>query len=346
MKDWYLIGTPSTTSGGFEDEALNSYKEDLMTDILNTELAVSVEECSPDLSERTEIKVIVQGNTADTYLRSMERTILAKIGTLKSGNYIYYEGEYWLINGRPGNNKVYEKAVIVLCQHYIRWQKEDGTIITRWANFTSASKYDVGEGGNYLMYLSSNNFTVLLPADEDAMTIEGRRIFIDVRPVPRRVFKVTRIDDVLYNHHEHGGVLAIIVDRSEFDEEHDNQELGICDYIAPVLPPEDPSVPGDVEVELHITHKGSNSIVAGGNAKVFSCYALASDGQDVDLRSLQWTVTALPENQDYISYEVVEPTAIKIKCGYSAEIIGTQILLTAKVYDETTSIYIEIGGGI
>ena len=342
MKDWYLIGTPSTNSGGFEDEAFDSYKEDYMTDLLDTELAVTVEICSPDLSERTEIKAVIQGNTADTYLRSMERMILTKIGTLKSGNYIYYEGEYWLINGRPGNNKVYEKAIIVLCQHYIRWQKEDGTIITRWANFTSASKYDVGEGGNYMMYLSSNNFTVLMPGDEDALTIEGKRIFIDIRSIPRRVFKVTRIDDVLYNHHEHGGVLAVIVDRSEFDEEHDNQELRICDYIAPVESP----VSDDPVYELHIKHKGTNSIVAGGNSKLFTCYALSSDGSEVHMRALQWTVTTLPENEAFISYEVVDTTSIRIRAAYDESIIGTQILLTAKLYDVTTSIYIEIGGGI
>lgn len=345
MKDWYLIKTPSTTSGGFEDDALNSYKEDLMADMLDTELAVTVLLCNPDLSEKTEIRAIIQDNVPDTYLRSMQRTILAPIGTLISGYYIYYEDEYWLINGRPGNNKVYEKAVLCLCQHFLRWQKDDGTIIERWANFTSASKYDIGEGGNYQMFLASNNLTVLLPADDDAMSIENKRVFIDKRILPKRVFKVTRIDDVLYNYHDNGSVLSLIVDRTELDEERDNCELGICDYIAPTLPPDDP-LDGDVNVDLHIECKGNYSIVAGGNAKVFSCYALASDGQEVDMRSLKWVVTTLPENQSFISYEVVDATHIKIKAEYSEQIIGSQIMLTATLYKDTTAIYIAIGGGI
>ena len=192
------------------------------------------------------------------------------------------------------------------------------------------------------MYLSSNNYTVLLPGDDDAMTIEGKRVFIDVRDVPERVFQVTRIDDVLYRHHDHGKVISIIVDRTELDPARDNQELGICDYIEPVNPP----VSEDTTYELHIDYKGSNSIVAGGNAKLFSCYALSSDDSEVHMRALQWQVTTLPENAGFISYEIVDTTSIRIRCAYDKSIIGTQILLTATLYDVTTSIYIEIGGGI
>lgn len=345
MKEWYLISPPSATNSGFEDESLNTWKDDFSEEIFSTELAVSVLLCNPDLSEQTEIRIIPQGNLADTYLKSMERTILAPVGTLRGGYYIYWEGEYWLVTGRPGNNKVYEKAVLLLCQHYLKWQKDDGTVITRWANFTSASKYDVGEGGNYTMLLASNNFTVLFAGDADAWTIEGKRVFIDINPVPKRVFKVTRIDDVLYNYHGHGGVLSVIVDRSEFNAETDNQELGICDYIAPVEPPV-PVPPADIALDLHITCRGSYSIISGGNAKTFNCYALVSDGQQADMRALRWTVTTTPENADYISYEVVDTTSIKIRAAYNEKIIGTQIMLAATLYNDTTSVYIDIGGGV
>ena len=345
MKEWYLINRPSTTSGGFEDESFNNYREDVLLDILDTELATTVTIYNYDLSESREQKIVIQDNVANTQLGSMQRTILAEVGTLKSGEYVFFEDEYWLINGRPGNNKVYEKAVIVECQHLLKWQLDDGRIIERWANYSSASKYDVGERGNYVLYLKTNNYTVLLPNDEDARTLDGRRVFIDLDDPPRKVFRMTRDDDVLNNHHGHGGILSMIADRDEYNKETDNIELGICDYFAPVLPPDDPG-DGSVIVDLHISHKGTNSVIAGGNAKTFSVYALTSDGQEADLRSVKWEVTTLPENDEFIEYEVQPDNSIKIKALYDKYIVGTQFMLTAKVYSLKTSIYVKIGGGI
>ena len=347
MKDWYLVKPPtSTISSGFEDESLNAYKDDLIDEMLDTELAVDVILYNYDLSESRPIKAIMRGNTADTYLKTMERTMITKIGTLHSGDYIYYENSYWLVIGRPDNNKVYEKAVIYLCQLSIKWQDDNGKIIERWANFTSASKYDTGEYGNNTLQVVSNNLTVLLSGDDDAMTIDGKRVFIDKAKVPTHVYRISRMDDMLYNHHEQGSCLSLIASRDLFNVDTDNQEERICDYVEPIVPP-DPLPDGDVDVELHISHKGQASIVAGGNAKTFTCYGLASDGQEVIMNAIQWTVTTMPENEDYVHYEILsDRTKIKIGADYNPDIIGTKILLTARVFSYTVQLYIDIGGGI
>lgn len=348
MKEWYLIGSPIATSGGFEDESFNGFKDNYMDDILDTELAVTVTKYNYDMSESEEIKAVIQDNLADTYLKSVNRVILTPIGTLTSGDYIEYEGEYWLVIGRPGNNKWYEKAVMVLCQSYIKWQKSDGTIVTRWSNFSSASKYDIGEGGNSTIFFESNNFIVMMPLDPDTVELDDKRVFIDVKPdfglLPMRVFKVTRNDDVLYNYHAHGRIVGLIVDRDELNLDTDNQELGICDYIAPVLPPVSPS--GDAVYELHLSYRGRNSVVAGGNSKKFTCYALSSSDNPVEMRSLRWTVTTATENEDFVHYTVNDDLSISIRCDKGENVIGTQFLLTATLYDHTVSEYIEIGGGI
>lgn len=346
MKEWYMMKNPTTTSGGFEDESLNAFNNDLIEELLDTELAVDVILYNYDLSVSKPIKAIMRGNTADTYLKTMERTMVTKIGTLHSGDYIYYEDSYWLVIGRPDNNKVYEKAVIYLCQLPLKWQDDNGKVIERWANFTSASKYDTGEYGNNNITVVSNNLQVLLPGDEDALSIDGKRVFIDKASVPKHVYKITRTDDMLFNHHNQGSCLSLIASRDLFNEKTDNQEERICDYIPPVLPP-DPLPDGDVDVELHISHKGTNGIVAGGNAKTFTCYALTSDGQEAILAAIQWTVTCTPENEQYVHYEVQQDrTKIKLRADYSEDIIGTQVLLTARVFQDTVSIYVEIGGGI
>lgn len=234
---------------------------------------------------------------------------------------------------------------MTLCQYELVWQKQDGSVVRRWANFTSASKYDVGEFGNSFMYLGSNNFTILMPNDADAQTIDGRRVFIDILSEHRRVFRITRTDDVLFVYHSHGGILSLIADRDEYNPKTDNAQLGLCDYISPVDSPET-DVPGEVLYDLHITNKGNKTIVAGGNAKRFSVYALSSDGSDVDIRSLHWTLTPQDENREYISYVVNDDNSVSIKAAYNKNIIGTQFLLTATVYHVSTSEYITIGGGI
>ena len=347
MKEWYLIGKPVATSGGFENESFNNFKDDYYDDILDTEIAVTVKRHNYDMTETDEIRAVIQDNLADTYLKSTNRVILTPIGTLKSGDYIEYEDEFWLVVGRPGNNKWYEKTVMILCQNYIKWQNANGDIITRWASFSSASKYDVGEGGNSTIFFESNNFIVMMPLDPETVNLDDKRVFIDVNPdygmLPRRVFKITRNDDVLYHYHVHGSVIGLIVDRDELNLETDNQELGICDYVAPVLPPESG---GDNVYELHLQYRGRNTIISGGNAKKFTCYALSNDDDPVEMRSLRWTVTTEDENAKYIHYEVNDDLSISIKCDYAEHIIGTQFLLTATLYDHTVSEYIEIGGGI
>ena len=233
MQEWYLIGDKTSPNmiGGYENDGFLDCKDDAFYETLQTDLANTVIIYNYDLSESRKIRGIVEGNTADTQLKSMERSILVPIGTLHSGDYVFFEDEYWIVDGRPGNNKIYEKATLKECQYKLRWQKDDGTIVERFANLTSSSKYDVGENRNNTIIFTSNNYLIIMPNDKDSMTIDGKRVFIDLSDIPEKVFKITRNDDVLYNHHTHGGTLNLIADKTELNKEKDNQELWLCDYI-------------------------------------------------------------------------------------------------------------------
>lgn len=247
MKEWYLNCAHPNITSGYENDALSEYAQDNFTDVLETTFSDTALLFNYSLSEYKEIKCIIQGNIANTQLKSMDRTILVPIGTLHSGDYIFFEDEYWIVDGRPGNNKSYEKATLKECQYKLCWQKDDGTIVERWANLLSSSKYDVGENGNNTIVLASNNYSITIPNDNDSMTIEGKRIFIDLSDTPEKVFKITRNDDVLFAHGSHGGTLNLIADKVEFNKGTDNQELRLCDYINPysTTPPSDPTTPDE-----------------------------------------------------------------------------------------------------
>lgn len=293
MKEWYLIGnkTKPNMLGGYENQSFMDYREDAFAESLETDIASTVLLFNHDLSKSIELRGIIQGNVADSSLKSMERCILVPIGTLHSGNYIFFEDEYWLVDGRPGNNGEYEKAVLKECQYKLKWQKDDGTIIERWANFTSASKYDIGESGNSTIILSSNNFTILIPHDADGLTIDGKRIFVDTSEIPKKVFKITRNDDVLFLHGNHGGTLSLIADKTEFNPNRDNQELRICDYIDPSSPlPPTPSEP-DETTDLRCVISG-NSNLKNGYKRPYIVKFTDNNGNNIDWQKInfKWNV--------------------------------------------------------
>lgn len=277
--------------GGYENQSFLDYKEDAFAESLETDIASTVLLFNHDLSQSKELRGVIQGNVADSSLKSMERCILVPIGTLHSGNYIFFEDEYWLIDGRPGNNGEYEKAVLKECQYKIKWQKDDGTIIERWANFTSASKYDIGESGNSTIILSSNNFTILIPHDADGLTIDGKRIFVDTSEIPKKVFKITRNDDVLFLHGNHGGTLSLIADKTEFNPNKDNQELRICDYIDPSSPlPPTPPEP-DETTDLRCVISG-NTNLKNGYRRSYTVIFSDKDGNVIDWQNInfKWNI--------------------------------------------------------
>ena len=315
MQEWYLIGNKTSPNmiGGYENDGFLDCKDDAFYETLQTDLANTVIVYNYDLSESREIRGIVEGNTSDTQLKSMERSILVPIGTLHSGDYVFFEDEYWIVDGRPGNNKIYEKAILKECQYKLRWQKSDGTIIERFANLTSSSKYDVGENGNNTIVLSSNNYLIIMPNDKDSMTIEGKRVFIDLSDIPEKVFKITRNDDVLFNHHGHGGTLNLIADKVELNKDKDNQELGICDYISTSTPtPPQPSNPNETaDLSAEITFKGTQELKIGGNTKTLTGYFIDKDGNTTSDIG-KWEVFAIDELKPYIK-PTITGNILKIK---------------------------------
>lgn len=307
MKNWYLMSeqTHPNLLGGYENDTYLNYKNDSFVEVLQTDIASTVILYSSDLSWSKKIKCVIQGNTGDTQLKSLERSGLFQIGTVKAGMYIYFEKRYWLITGYPGTNGVYEKATLALCQYKLKWQNENGKIIERWMNATSASKYDVGETLNYNIALPSNNFTLLLPGDNETMKLDNLRVFIDRNKVnPTKVFRITRSDDILYDYgeEEHGYVLSFIADRSELNMETDNQELGICDYY------EHGSQQEDVvqEKKLKVKISGSKTLKYGYEG-VYSANCIDADGVRINKFSYIWTVRS-DFNVDY----VVDDSEIKL----------------------------------
>ena len=351
MKEWYLIGnnTKPNMIGGYENQVFLDYKDDAFAESLDTDIAKTVILHNYDLSESTEIRCIIQGNSADTQLKSMERIGLFVRGTVKAGMYIFYENRYWLITGYPSYNRIYEKAVMQLCQYKLRWQNAKGEIIERWICASSAAKYDTGEKSNSTIVLSTDNLTLLLPNDDESLDLDGKRVFIDKREIdPTKVYKITRTDSVLYDFgEEHGGILSFIADKTELNTTTDRQDLRICDYIEvsedtntpsedPTTPPENPNEMTDLSAK--ITFKGSQELKIGGTTKTLTGSFVDSDGNattDIGV----WKVITIDELLPYLEYIITDNT-LKIKV-LDTDLIDSKVRIMFSSADGTVSTYLD-----
>ena len=340
MKEWYLNCPSPNITSGYENDAVSEYAQDNFTDVLETTFSDTALLFNYSLSESKEIKCVIQGNIANTQLKSMERTILVPIGTLHSGDYIFFEDEYWIVDGRPGNNKSYEKATLKECQYKLRWQKDDGTIIERWVYLTSSSKYDVGENGNNTIVLTSNNYLITIPNDEDSMTLDGKRVFIDLSDVPEKVFKITRNDDVLFAHGSHGGTLNLIADKVELNKEKDNQELRLCDYIdsSPPTPPSEPSTPDETE-DLSVTISGNTNLKVGFS-RTYTVNFTDESGNEVDWNDVGFSWNIISDFDSGLIEQTISGNTITLSVD-DENLIGGSFILSV-VMDTVTLAQIEI----
>ena len=325
MKEWYLTTPVPNITSTFEDDAISEYAQSNFTDVLETKFSDDVILYNHDLSIGKNIKCVIQGNLADTQLKSMERIILAPIGTLHGGDYIFFEDNYWLVDGLPGDNKSYEKATMKVCQYKLKWQKDDGTIIERWCNLTTASKYDVGEGGNNVIFVSSNNYTILMPHDDDGQTIEEKRVFIDTSKNPHKVFKITRNDDPLFFYNSKGGVLSFIADKTELNKYADRPDLRLCDYTAPpsstILPNPDIDGTSILIAEIH----GDNDILLEFKQKYIASFKDKVTGVPVDYLDVSFKWNVICNSDATVSHTELEDW-INILAD-DEDLIGSSILL-------------------
>ena len=217
---------------------------------------------------------------------------------IKIGEYLHdtKDDTYWLIYNSFNVNDVHYEGKMIQCNYLLRWQLANGKIIERYSNIVSASKYDVGETGNSTLVLSSNNYTILIGYCGEGFELEGKRVFIDMKPTkPTKVFKITRSDDVIYNSDGAGSLLSFIADKTEFNPNKDNQELRICDYIDPSSPlPPTPSEPNET-TDLRCVISG-NASLKNGYKRPYSVKFTDKNGNAINLEniSFKWNIVNNP----------------------------------------------------
>ena len=223
---------------------------------------------------------------------------------------------------------------MIQCNYLLRWQLASGEIIERYSNIVSASKYDVGETGNSTLVLSSNNYTVLIGYCDEGFELEGKRVFIDMKPIkPTKVFKITRSDDVLYNSGNMGSLLSFIADKVEFNPNADNQELRICDYNSTTPLPPTPSEPNET-TDLRCAISGNTNLKNGYNRSYTVTFS-DTHGNSVDWQNANYHWKVVSDfSVDQITYEnkidlfVDDENLVYSKASFLLQIIVQDLVIT------------------
>lgn len=293
--EWYLLKPPNNLSG-YENEALNDFAEESFLEVLDTDIAVSVELCNYDLSENTSIRAVIQNNVKDTKLQSLSRQMLVPIGTCKAGMYIKYKGRYWIIVGLVDDNTMYEKAILAICNWQLTWINSKQEIVQRWVNITSASQYNNGETGMQFYSVRSDQLLVVTPDDDECLLLENdARFIIDKRcyvyekgydesvncDTSKSLFtyQLTRSDTVLFNYGDSGHFQFIATQ----DEQHDKDGFYKVNEVGYWLC-EPPTINSDKKPILSCNISCESEIIYNGlEPVVFSAEFFDEMGNKVDV---------------------------------------------------------------
>lgn len=262
MQEWYLMtsNTRPNLTGGFENDIFLDYKDDAFSEALETDIAETVILYSHDLSFIKNIRCIIQNNTPDSSSKSGERQCLFQINSVKTGMYIFHEDKYWLITGYPGNNGIYEKVTVSMCNWPLKWQSEAATILS-YHCIDEKNSNTLGLDVANILTRQNTIHKITLPLNESTVLLRvGKRFFLDRHPTSPSPYIVTDVDNTSKE-----GLVFLTVQKDELNHDTDNVELGICDYISPAVP-ENP--PDDKSYSTIICDNYENKIIIGYKAGV------------------------------------------------------------------------------
>lgn len=335
MKEWYLIGSPSLSSG-LENDVFYDYKSDSFAEVLSTEVGEDVVFYNNDMSTDFVSRAIIQNKTADSDTNSIKRQVLANIGTLNLYHYVKDKsGTIWLLKGKVDNNGIYDKSAASICNYKLHWQNESYEIVSRYAYVLNASAYNNGEKENKTLTLQSNQFMVYLPYDNETMLLDdNKRIHMSKNIRKCKPYEITRIDDISYDFTDKGLINLIFTQvqasptNDKLVDDGTGNKVWICDYNTPPSP----SDPGDdngnqspILLRTEITYKGNPELKIGGTYKTFTGkFYDESDNEVINVGV--WSIDTIDELSRFIDYTILG-NVFKVKILNSDSAIGGMIRL-------------------
>ena len=347
-KEWYLMRSPYDQISGFESESFADFGEEGYLEALDSEIAVTVEILNYDLSETVMKRVVIMNNHQDTKLKTLSRAMLAPIGTCKAGMYVKYKNRYWLIVGLVDDNKVFEKAILLICNYKIAWINDDGNIVERWVNAESASQYNNGESNMIYYFVRSDQLMVYMPDDKESLLLDsGKRFVIDKRcdvyekefdestvvnvDNPLIVYKLTRSDTVLDNYVDSGIVGFIMTQTEQHNSDGYYVVDGVGHWLCDIPIVEKDPQPGTLDIV-----SDSDIIYIDLEPGIFTATFFDSDGNQIKENIPKYDFYLESDFEDRLNVQTVNNSVLVSTSDYKLNNKSFRLILRADGYDEAT----------
>ena len=255
--------------------------------------------------------------------------------TVLAGDYVEWANSVWLVLNADCDDEVYTDGNLRQCQHKIFWQKDDGTIVSRYAYTENASAYNNGEKGNNTITLQSNQFMVYLPYDDETAELDnGKRVHVSRSNGKCRPYELTRPDDITYGFGEKG-IFNIIFTQTQYNPDEDKlvtledgTQTWICNYIPITTPtPPQPSTPDETADlwDMKINCPNLEIKPTGYQKTLTAILYNTKTGETIPDIVYEWNIQS--DISEFISYTVVD-NVLKISLSKEYEDFGDEIAIT------------------
>lgn len=340
MKEWYLDTPTPNVCSGYESEIIDEYGISNFADVMYTGFSDSVTKCNYDNSVESTVNVVIQGVVQDSVTSTTQRQLLCNIGSFEYGDYVYFENSYWLAVAKPSNNKVYEKAIVEICDYTLKFQSEDGTILSYPCIDSNSSSTGIDEGN--VITIGNSVHTIKLPFDTNTVLLDvDRRLIIDDASVKiPQVFAISKPNRTEFKY-GNTGLIELTLKQDTFNSTTDRQDLGICNYFEPTATPTTPD--GTTYAELSI----NGDLILGGNSRTITATFYNANDTVNDTVVAVWNVVLPSGYEEYFAISYDDNTCMIQVSDDDYNLIGKTVIVNVSDGNEEYigQLSIAIGSG-
>lgn len=242
-----------------------------------------------------------------------------------AGDLIDVFGEKWIITEARADDTTHKTGKMHQCNHLFRFQNFSSDIIEEWG-YIDQSGYSSTVTGTNQIQKSEEQVAIYMPYNENT-----KKIFVDKRLASHvayeqtgreilSTYKITSASPVSKSFNRGDHLLLLKAVRDVYNEQADNLELQICDYI----PPQDVDPPEEHLLRCSIEGEGTIKL---GRTKSFRGRFYSVDDTTVDESIIgKWTYPQEASERGILFEE--NGNSLKIYVPFNEELIGFSFEIT------------------
>ncbi len=259
------------------------------------------------------------------------------------GDYVEWANSYWIVTTCDSDDELYRDGKLEQCNYLLKWQNELGEIIERWAVISSASKYNDGTTSNNVITLGSDQLSVIIPLDEEAIKLKksmGKKFFIDSNKEDPTTYELTGTGNVPDTYNSHG-ITSWIVKECAYTATEDDLKYGVCNYKSvDNTPDENPDETTVLTDDVKATILGNKNLKVG-YARTYTATFTDAEGNVVGDVDFSWNVVSDFEVGQVVNGNEIEllvedeelvDEKFKLQVLVNENVIGEIIITIASVF--------------